>query len=152
VSLIEVGPAHTAGDVVVHVPDSRIVFTGDILFHGGHPIVWSGPVTNWIDACDRILELQPRVVVPGHGPLATPAAVGELKAYFELLSAEARARFDEGMSALDAARDIDLGPYAEWGEAERVVANIHALYRDFGTTAGADRTTVLGDMAILAGA
>ena len=36
------------------------------------------------------------------------------------------------MTPLDAARDIDLGPYAGWSEPERVVANIHALYRDFG--------------------
>ncbi len=151
VSLLEVGPAHTAGDVVVHVPDAGIVFTGDILFHGGHPIVWAGPVVNWIRACDRILELQPSVVVPGHGRLATPAAVGELKAYLEFLSVEARTRFDQAMSALDAARDIDLGPYAEWGEPERVVANIHALYRDFGAGVGPDLMTVLGDMAVLAG-
>ncbi|HET6836220.1 MAG TPA: MBL fold metallo-hydrolase [Acidimicrobiales bacterium] len=46
VRLIEVGPAHTAGDVIVHVPDAGVVFTGDIVFHGGHPIVWAGPVTN----------------------------------------------------------------------------------------------------------
>ncbi len=53
VRLIEVGPAHTGGDVVVHLPDDGVVFTGDILFHGGHPIVWAGPVGNWIAACDR---------------------------------------------------------------------------------------------------
>jgi cyclase len=151
VSLLEVGPAHTAGDVVVHVPDAGIVFTGDILFHGGHPIVWAGPVANWIRACDRILELEPTVVVPGHGPLATPTAVGELKAYFEFLSTEARTRFDDGMSALDAARDIDLASYAAWSEPERVVANIHALYRDFGAGTGPELTAVLGEMAALAG-
>ena len=76
VSLLEVGPAHTAGDTIVHLPGEGVVFTGDILFHGGHPIVWAGPVANWIAACDRILALQPAVVVPGHGPLATVAAVG----------------------------------------------------------------------------
>jgi glyoxylase-like metal-dependent hydrolase (beta-lactamase superfamily II) len=151
VSLIEVGPAHTAGDAVVHLADEGIVFTGDILFHGGHPIVWAGPVANWITACDRVLALRPTVVVPGHGPLATPAALEDLKAYFELLSREARTRFDAGMTALDAARDIDLGPYAGWSEAERVVANVHALYRDFGDPAPSDALTLMGEMAALAG-
>jgi len=75
VSLIEVGPAHTAGDAVVHLPAEGVVFTGDILFHGGHPIVWAGPVANWIAACDRILDLEPAVVVPGHGPLAGPRSI-----------------------------------------------------------------------------
>ena len=75
VSLLEVGPAHTDGDAVVWLADDGIVFTGDILFHGGHPIVWAGPVANWIAACERVLALHPTVVVPGHGPLATPAAL-----------------------------------------------------------------------------
>jgi glyoxylase-like metal-dependent hydrolase (beta-lactamase superfamily II) len=151
VSLLEVGPAHTAGDAVVHLADEGIVFTGDILFHGGHPIVWAGPVANWITACDRVLALHPTVVVPGHGPLATPAALEDLKEYFELLSREARTRFDAGMTALDAARDIDLGPYAGWSEGERVVANVHALYRDFGDQAPSDALSLMGEMAALAG-
>jgi cyclase len=151
VTLLEVGPAHTAGDVVVHLPDDGVVFTGDILFHGGHPIVWAGPVANWVAACERVLELEPSVIVPGHGPLAAPSAVADLRGYFELLTTEARLRHDAGMSALEAAKDIDLGPYAGWSEAERVVANVRALYRDFGDTSPADVITVMGEMAVLAG-
>ena len=151
VRLIEVGPAHTAGDVVAHLPAEGVVFTGDILFHGGHPIVWAGPVSNWIAACDRVLELKPTVVVPGHGPLATTAAVLDLKHYFEFLTAEARPRFEAGMTPLEAARDMDLGPYAGWSEAERLVANVHALYRDFGADTTADALSLMGEMALLAG-
>jgi cyclase len=147
VRLLEVGPAHTAGDVVVHLPDEGVVFTGDILFHGGHPIVWAGPVTNWIAACDRILDLGAPTVVPGHGPLATPAAVRDLKEYFQHLTAEARIRFDAGLTPLEAARDIDLGPYAGWGEGERLVVNVHALYRDFGAELPSDAVTLFGSMA-----
>jgi hypothetical protein len=54
------------------------------------------------------------------------------------------------MSALEAALDIDLGPYAGWGEAERVVANVRALYRDFGDESAADVVTIMGEMAVLA--
>jgi cyclase len=134
VSLIEVGPAHTRGDVVVHLPAESVVFTGDILFHGGHPIVWAGPVANWITACERVLELGPTTIVPGHGPLAEASAVEALRGYFEWLTEEAKIRYDAGMSALDAARDIHLGDYAGWSEAERLVVNVRALYRDFGAT------------------
>jgi glyoxylase-like metal-dependent hydrolase (beta-lactamase superfamily II) len=149
VRLLEVGPAHTAGDVVVHLPDDGVVFTGDILFHGGHPIVWAGPVRNWVAACDRLLDLDAATVVPGHGPLATPAAVRDLKEYFEYLLVEARVRFDAGMTPLDAARDIELGPYAGWGEGERLVVNVQALYRDFGVELPGDPITVFGAMAAL---
>ena len=138
INVLEVGPAHTAGDVVVHLPDEGVVFTGDILFHGGHPIVWAGPVSNWIAACDRILALEPVVVVPGHGPLAERAAVSDLKGYFEYLTDETRLRFDAGMSAADAARDIDLGPYSGWSEDERVVVNVGCLYREFGAEVAGD--------------
>ncbi|HET6874528.1 MAG TPA: MBL fold metallo-hydrolase [Acidimicrobiales bacterium] len=151
VRLIEVGPAHTAGDVVAFLPDEGVVFTGDILFHGGHPIVWAGPVSRWIAACQTVSALGARVVVPGHGPLATPAAVDEMGAYFTWLTGEARARFDAGMAPLDAARDIDLGPYSGWGEAERLVINIRALYRDFGGTVEGDVASSFADMAALAG-
>jgi glyoxylase-like metal-dependent hydrolase (beta-lactamase superfamily II) len=150
VSLVEVGPAHTAGDLVVDLPEDGIVFTGDILFHGGHPIVWAGPVANWIAACERIMELRPTVVVPGHGPLATAAAVAELKGYFEFLTTESRLRFDGGLSPMEAARDIDLGPYSGWSEPERVVANVHALYRDFGSAVPGDALTLMAEMATLA--
>ena len=132
VSLIEVGPAHTRGDVVVHLPAESVVFTGDILFHGGHPIVWAGPVANWIDACERVLELGPSVIVPGHGPLAEASAVEALRSYFEWLTGEARARFDSGMPVLEAALDIALDEYEAWSERERLAVNVQALYRDFG--------------------
>jgi cyclase len=146
--LIEVGPAHTRGDVVVHVPDDGVVFTGDILFHGGHPVVWAGPVANWIAACDRILALdQVSTVVPGHGPVTNRSAVADLKGYFEYLTAQARMRFDAGMGPIDAAADIDLGPFGGWSERERIVVNVCALYRDFGADVPSDAMTLFGQMA-----
>ena len=57
VRLIEVGPAHTRGDVLAYVPADRVIFTGDILFINGHPIIWAGPIGNWIKACKLMLDL-----------------------------------------------------------------------------------------------
>jgi len=148
VRLIEVGPAHTAGDVIVHVPDAGLVFTGDIIFHGGHPVVWAGPVTNWIAACDRLLALDDiHAVVPGHGPVTDLGAVADLQAYFARLTTQARTGFDAGMSPLEAARDIALGPHAHLREPERLVANINALYHDFGVDVATDAFTVITLMA-----
>jgi cyclase len=148
VRLVEVGPAHTEGDVIVHVPDAGVVFTGDILFHGGHPIVWAGPIANWIAACDMVLGLDGvTIVVPGHGPVTTPETVARLKGYFEYLSSEARTRCDAGMSPLDAAADIDLGPYRDLREPERLAANIAALYREMGADVATDPASIVGLMA-----
>ena len=101
VQLIEVGPAHTRGDLLVHLPRERVVFTGDILFINGHPIVWAGPVRNWINACDRIMEMDVDVIVPGHGPITDKQGVAQVKGYLAYISAEARRHFDAGLSAME---------------------------------------------------
>jgi len=132
VELYEVGPAHTRGDVIVHVPDARTVFTGDIVFCEGTPIVWDGPVANWIAACDRILDLAPELVVPGHGPITDRRGVEAMRAYFVWLEAEVRPRFDAGLDALAAARDIPLGEFADWSDPGRIVVNVDTLYRELG--------------------
>jgi cyclase len=132
VRLVNVGPAHTNGDILAYVPADRTVFTGDILFIGGHPLAWVGPIQNWIAACDLILGWDVETIVPGHGPITDKAGVRKLKGYFEYLTAEARKRYDAGMHAEEAARDISLAPYHDWIDAERIVVNVHTLYRDFG--------------------
>lgn len=131
VELIEVGPAHTAGDVLVHVPKAKVVFTGDILFIEGTPIMWAGPVSNWIAACERIIAMDVDVIVPGHGPLTDKAGVREVADYLAYIHGQARVRFDAGLTAQDAARDIGLGRYAAWRDAERIAVNVDTLYREF---------------------
>jgi cyclase len=128
VRLIEVGPAHTRGDTLALLPAERVLFSGDILFNGAHPIAWAGPVSNWIAACDRILAMDVEVIVPGHGPVADKAAVREQKAYFEYLQERARTCREQGMTPLQAARAIELDRWAEWGERERLVVNVAAIY------------------------
>lgn len=130
VHFLEVGPAHTDGDAIVHVPDAGIVFTGDILFVGGTPIVWAGPFSNWLRACDRILELGAPTLVPGHGPVTDAAGVHDVKRYLTYVHEEARKRFDEGMDAAQAADDIDLRDFADWGDRERIAVNVATAYRE----------------------
>ena len=96
VELIEVGPAHTKGDLLVHVPDARTVFTGDILFIHGTPIVWAGPLSNWVAACDLMLGMDVDAVVPGHGPLTDKAGITGVRDYLAFVDAEATARHAAG--------------------------------------------------------
>ena len=129
IELIEVGPAHTKGDVLVHSPDDRAVFTGDILFIGGTPIVWAGPLSNWVKACDLILGMDVETVVPGHGPVTDKAGVAQVRDYLSFVEVEAAARFAAGMSDWDAACDIALGEFGEWGERGRIAVNVATVYR-----------------------
>ena len=130
VRLLEVGPAHTRGDVIVYVPEDRTLFAGDMLFIGGTPIMWVGPVANWIGACDLMLAMDLEKIVPGHGPVTDKEGVRAIKGYFEYLAAEVRRRYDAGMTVDEAVADIDPGPYAAWGDRERIVINVHVLYRE----------------------
>ena len=130
IELIDVGPAHTRGDLLVHVPDARTVFTGDILFVYGTPIVWAGPVDNWVRACDLILELGAKVIVPGHGPVTDERGPAMVRDYLTFVQQEAAERRNAGMTAAEAARDIDLGEFGEWTDSERLAVNVHAVYAD----------------------
>lgn len=151
VQLIEVGPAHTRGDVLVYVPADRVLFSGDILFIDGTPIIWEGPVENWIAACDRIEALELEAIVPGHGPITDKAGVRAVRDYLVFVRDEARSRFDSGMSADAAARDIALGEFSRWLDAERIAVNVHTLYREFsGSTERASALELFGLMAELA--
>jgi glyoxylase-like metal-dependent hydrolase (beta-lactamase superfamily II) len=134
VELYEVGPAHTAGDTIVYVPDAGTVYTGDILFIGGTPIVWAGPLSNWIAACDLMLGLDAHTVVPGHGPLTDAAGIVAVRDYLSFVDEAATARHSSGMDAFDAARDIgrELGldeRFGGWGEFGRIAVNVETVYR-----------------------
>jgi glyoxylase-like metal-dependent hydrolase (beta-lactamase superfamily II) len=131
VEFIEVGPAHTGSDSIVHVPDAGVVFTGDLLFIGGTPIVWHGTFRNWLDACETILGLGARVLVPGHGPVTDDEGVRGVMRYLEYVLAEARTRFDAGMDAEAAADDIPLGEFSDWSDRERIAVNVESAYREF---------------------
>jgi cyclase len=65
-------PGHTPGQVAVHVPEERAVFTGDTIFSECQTWLMTSNVDEWLVALDRIGELDVDHVVPGHGPVTTP--------------------------------------------------------------------------------
>jgi glyoxylase-like metal-dependent hydrolase (beta-lactamase superfamily II) len=144
VELTLVGPAHTAGDILVHVPEDKTVFSGDILFVEGTPILWAGPVKTWIEACDRLLAMDVETIVPGHGPITDKRGPRAIKAYLEYIEHETRSRYEAGMGVVEATRDIALGDFSSWGDAERIAVNVDSLYRELDQACGrpVERTDV----------
>jgi cyclase len=152
VHLIEVGPAHTRGDVLVHSPVDKVVFTGDILFIESTPLIWQGPVANWIKACNLIEDMDAEFIVPGHGPITDKHGVAQVRHYLQYVHDQARARYDAGMDAYEAAKDIELAEYSSWSDPERIAVNVDSLYREFsGQQAQTDILELMGRMAELAG-
>lgn len=130
VRLIEVGPAHTPGDVLVHVPDAGVVFTGDILFVGGHPVVHTGPIQSWIAACGLILGLGADTIVPGHGPVVGRPEVRRFREYLVRVRDHATWCHEVGMPLAEAVRSMDLIGFAHLADPERLLLNVGAVYRE----------------------
>jgi len=130
VQMLYVGPAHTSADIIAFLPDQRVVFTGDVLFRNCTPIGWDGTYDKWIAALDAIVALRPEIVVPGHGPISGIEGPREMKEYLEYVRAESKRFYAQGLSALEASKRIDLGPYAGWTEPERLVFNVERAYRE----------------------
>lgn len=127
--LLYYGPAHTFGDTLVYFPQSRVLFAGDIAFFYAMPLV-GGKVTGWLQVLDRIKDLDVEMIVPGHGPVGGRQELEDEREYFEFVMEQARRGFDEGMTEEQAMKALDLGPYAEWPESERMAANLLVAHRE----------------------
>jgi glyoxylase-like metal-dependent hydrolase (beta-lactamase superfamily II) len=131
VHLIYVGPCHQIGDTIVHVPEERVVFAGDVIFRQCTPMGWNGSYDKWLEVLDLIISLDPEVIVPGHGPVCGVEGAMEMKAYLEYVREESRRCFDQGLSSLEASKQIDLGPYGGYRAPARLYMNVERAYREF---------------------
>ncbi|MDF2707404.1 MAG: 2-hydroxyhepta-2,4-diene,7-dioate isomerase [Nonomuraea muscovyensis] len=149
VRVTNLGPAHTAADSVVHVPDAGVLFAGDLLFVGCTPIVWSGPIANWIAACDKMIATGAGTIVPGHGPVTDPDGIRAVRGYLTHVVEQADAAHARGLSFVEAIEKVDLDVYATWLDAERIVVNLHRRYRELDPTAtpDLDQMTLMAMMA-----
>jgi cyclase len=130
--LMVVGPAHSTNNVGVWLPEQKVMFAGDLAFSGGHPIFLEGSMAGFKQAVQRMRELAPAALLPGHGPACRGDEVGrvldELEAYVDHIAAIATESHAAGLSPLEAAQKHRDGPYRDWPEAERVVCNLHRAY------------------------
>jgi glyoxylase-like metal-dependent hydrolase (beta-lactamase superfamily II) len=126
--LVYVGPAHTGGDLLVHLPDDGVLFAGDVLFRRCTPIGWEGTTQRWVEALDLVAALAPELVIPGHGEPCAPDGALELRDY--LLFVEAEARRLQHLTPLEAAKRVELGAFAKWTQPERIVFLLARAFRE----------------------
>ncbi|MFX1380505.1 MAG: MBL fold metallo-hydrolase [Promethearchaeota archaeon] len=63
--------AHTDGDVTIFIPEEKVLFAGDLLFARIDPWLGSGDPRGWLSVNEEIMSFDFKVVVPGHGRLAS---------------------------------------------------------------------------------
>ncbi len=144
VRLIHLGPGHTAGDLLVHLPEEGIVFPGDLIFLYSTPLGMEGSFAGWLKNLDTVAAMDSRIYVPGHGPVCDVEGLNQCRDYLLLVLREAKERYGKGMTPDEAARDIPLGPFRQWPDRERILANVERLWREF---RGEDPTTSKLDLA-----
>ena len=133
--VIPMVPAHTFGDLMIYLPQQKILFAGDVGFFWVAPFLNNGVATKWIEACDKILDMDVDVIVPGHGPMGTKKDLLATREYLRYMKGEARLRYNAGMSVGRACADIRLGKYASWiGADDRMAMNLVRLYAEFDGT------------------
>jgi cyclase len=105
-------PGHTAGDLVVLVPDVDVCFAGDLCFFGVTPLAFQGDLAMWADVLDAVVELAD-TIVPGHGSVGGEAEVRDLQGYLRAC-----------VTAHGDVAAIPKGPWAEWIDRDRDVINV----------------------------
>jgi len=124
-------PAHTTNDSMIWLPDSRVLFCGDLLFNGGTPFLLMGSVTGAVDVLTNVVAPIPAMtIVPGHGEPCEPDSIDATLGYLRFVLEVARQGLEAGLSPLAAAREAGLGEYAGWLDCERIVGNLHRAYCD----------------------
>ncbi|MFE1935181.1 MBL fold metallo-hydrolase [Streptomyces sp. NPDC059474] len=127
-------PAHTGGDLVAWVPQSSVLFAGDLVFAGLTPLLLMGSVSGARRALEWIEGFGAQVIVPGHGPVLTGREIAvELdshRRYYDFVESVGRAALAAGRTPLETAESVDLGEFADWPDVERIVMNLHRWMAD----------------------
>ncbi|MGV9823236.1 MBL fold metallo-hydrolase [Nocardia xishanensis] len=133
VELIHPGPAHTTGDLLVWLPERRVLFGGDIVMAGVAPYCLMGSVSGTIHALEAIVALDPVTIVPGHGPVSGPEVLEDNIEYLRWVQRLAAEGAAAGLPALEIARAADTGAFTGLGEPERLVSNLHRALLELDT-------------------
>lgn len=141
VRLMLPGAGHTAGDIMVYLPKDKVLFSGDLAFFKAMPAFFAASVGAWLKTIDQIMAMDVDVIVPGHGPVGGKRELAETAELMKRLVNEIRRGYNAGKRPAEAAADVDLGPFANWGNPERIPAAAHRLYLEWNGTAPLDTDT-----------
>ena len=114
-------PGHTGGDLIVAVPDARVLFCGDLLWRRTAPGLSDATVSQWIqtlEALRRRTGAETYTYIPGQGEVATLADIAEFEQYLEDLTGSVKAALGSGAAGaglIAAALPALRARYGAWG-------------------------------------
>ena len=121
--------AHTAGDMMLWLPDEKVLIAGDVLVNQITPNFRDAKVKLWIDTLAEVKEMPARTFIPGHGLLMNAAEVGAMHARMARLYAGVAAGYQAGLTDSEIRQKLDLD---EWRPLhhfdEQMGGNINKTY------------------------
>lgn len=113
IQIVFCGRAHTGGDVVIYLPNERLVFTGDMML-GGPSWLGDGHVDEWPQTLENLKALDFDIILPGHGDKVTDRAlIDHVQDFYRELWAQVVTLRSEGKSAEEAATAVDLTAFRD---------------------------------------
>ena len=125
------GRAHTSGDIYIHLPKEKIVFTGDVAQDGGVPYLGDCYPADWPETDNQLASLPIEKFMSGHGPIGDHNALVEAKDFIHTLVDSLKHAIADGQDSLEASSYVinEMSPkYGEWRSFDRIGENLSSVY------------------------
>ena len=125
------GRAHTSGDIYIHLPKEKIVFTGDVAQDGGVPYLGDCYPADWPETDNQLASLPIERFMSGHGPIGDHNALVEAKDFIHTLVDSLKHAIADGQDSLQASKYVinQMSPkYGDWRSFDRIGENLPSVY------------------------
>ena len=125
------GRAHTSGDIYIHLPKEKIVFTGDVAQDGGVPYLGDCYPADWPETDNQLASLPIERFMSGHGPIGDHNALVEAKDFIHTLVDSVNHAIADGQDSLQASKYVinEMSPkYGDWRSFDRIGENLPSVY------------------------
>ena len=125
------GRAHTSGDIYIHLPKEKIVFTGDVAQDGGVPYLGDCYPVDWHDTDNKLAALPIERFMSGHGPIGDHKALEGARDFIHNLVDSVKSAIADGQNSVQASESViaQLTPeYGNWRSFDRIGENLTSVY------------------------
>jgi len=132
VTLFLSGNSHSPGDILMWIPDEKVLVSGDVIYSDRMPSTLDSNLINWIDLLAELEKMQPEVVIPGHGKVTDITGITRLKSLLQTFWSAVENGYEENLADYEMVTDV-INKMAEFeplypGLADKVKRDISSVY------------------------
>jgi glyoxylase-like metal-dependent hydrolase (beta-lactamase superfamily II) len=131
IQLMYLGKAHTSGDIFIHLPKEKILFTGDVAQDKGVPYMGDGYPSEWPETDARILSIDSERFMAGHGPIGDKQALLNAKNFIDTIVGDLQKGIKEGKNSETASKDtyeLLKKDYGDWRSFDKLEESMPIIY------------------------